>query len=1013
MRKKRLPWRRVIPLFLMLFIYSFSFAQTRTISGKITDASDGTGIPGVTILVKGTKSGTQTKSDGSFSIDVPSTATSLVISSVGYTQKEIPITGNDFNVPLVKSIGTSLNDVVVIGYGTVKQKDLTGSVATVASKDFQQGAAITTPDELISGKLAGVSVTPNGGQPGSAATVRIRGLSSLNGNNDPLYVIDGVPMQSLKNPDGTSTIPGVSDPLSLINTNDIESMTVLKDASAAAIYGSRASSGVILITTKKGKGGSPKFNFNTQLGGSVIAKEESVLTTDQFKSYVNANGTPAQIGLMGGSSTDWQHQIYQTGIISNSNLSMSGSFNNLKGVLNSLPYYVSGGYLDQQGILKTDNLKRASASVRLNPHLFDDHLLVDVNFNYANENTRFANQAAIGAAAAFDPTQSIYNPKSPYFGGYFEWTLGNDSTPNPNATRNPVALLNQYNSTSTANRIYGNVQLDYKIHFFPDLHINLNMGLDQSDGKGSTYVPDEAAQKYSSPTNGGLTNQYEGKNNNQVLEFKLNYLKDIPNINSNINVIAGYGYYDNKFTNYTNPSFFSNGDTIPGAPHNPYYINQNTLISYFGRLIYTYDNKYILTASIRTDGSSRFAPSNRYGTFPAIALAWKINEENFMKNSSTFSTLKLRASYGVTGNQDGIGDYGYIPSYYLSNNGSQYQFGNSFYYLYTPSAYDANLVWEQTAATNIGIDYGFLNNRITGSIEYYYKNTTNLINSIFIADGTNFTNKITTNIGNMVSKGAEFSINAVAVQSRSITWNLSFNVAYEDIKITKLTNNANDPTFYGDAAGGISGGTGNTIQMNTVGYTPFAFFPLQQTYNQKSGAPIEGLYVDRNRDGIISSPPSSPDAYHYKSPFAPVIMGFSTSVTYLKWSLSTVLRANIGNYVYNNVAANLAVQRSIFNPNNFLSNTLTSYSNTNFINNQYFSDYYVENASFLKMDNLRLNYNFGNIMNSKARLNISASVQNVFVITKYSGIDPEIYGGIDNNIYPSPRTYTLGLNIGF
>ncbi|HSZ34821.1 MAG TPA: SusC/RagA family TonB-linked outer membrane protein [Puia sp.] len=1019
MRKKRLPCYRVIPLTLLLFIYSFSFAQTKTISGKITDATDGTGLPGVTIIVKGTKAGAQTKSDGSFSINIPPSATTLVISSIGYTQKEIPIAGSDFNISLVKSVGPSLNDVVVIGYGTVRQKDLTGAVATVTSKDFQQGAAITSPDELIAGKVAGVSVTSNGGQPGAAATVRIRGLSSLSGNNDPLYVIDGVPMQPAKNPDGTSTISGVSDPLSMINPNDIESETVLKDASAAAIYGSRASSGVIIITTKRGKSGAPKFNFNTQLGASVIAKEESVLNTEQLKAYVNANGTPAQIAEMGGASTDWQHEIYQTGIISNSNLSMSGSLKNL-------PYYVSFGYLDQQGILKTDALKRTTTALRLSPSLFDNHLKIDFNFNYSHQNTRFANQAAIGAAANFAPTQPIYQKGSP-FGGYFEWTTGNDSTPNTNATKNPVALLNQYNSTSTADRYYGNLQLDYKVHFLPDLHASLNLGYDKSLGQGSVHVPGDAAQQWGTTTNHGQNYSYKSTNNfynestwdyiknfPNVFEFKLNYLKDLPDIKSNINLLAGYGYYNNLTTNYNYPSLDSKGDTIPGtAPLYPYSIAENTLISYFGRLIYTYDNKYILTASIRSDGSSRFPTSNRYGIFPAVAGAWKISEEDFLKNSTTISSLKLRASYGVTGNQDGIGNYGYIPSYYLSSNGSQYQFGNQFYYLYTPSPYDANIKWEQTASTNIGIDYGFLHNRITGSIEYYYKNTKDLINTIFIPDGTNFTNQETANIGKMVSKGAEFTISAVAVQSTKVTWNLSFNFAYEDIKITNLTNNQNNPNFYGDAVGGISGGTGNTIQMNTVGYSPQAFFVLQQIYDQKSGKPIEGLYVDRNRDGIISSPPSSPDAYHYKSPFAPVIMGFSTAVSYEKWSLSTVLRANIGNYVYNNVAANMAVQRSILNPNNFISNTLTSYSNTNFINNQYFSDYYVENGSFLKMDNLMLNYNLGSISNGKARVNISASVQNVFVVTKYSGIDPEIYGGIDNNIYPKPRTYTLGVNVGF
>src|SRR5664279_969734 len=792
MRKKRLlPWRNT-PLFLLfIFFHSFSFAQNRTISGTVTDSAGGPGLAGATILVQGSKLGTQTKADGSFQISAPSSATHLVISSVGFKQQTVPIGGgtiNQLTIALDRLPVTSLSDVVVIGYGTVKLKDVTGSVATVTSKDFQKGAAITTPDEMLAGKVAGVSVTSNGGQPGSAATVRIRGLASLNGNNDPLYVIDGVPLQSLKNPDGSSTISGVTDPLSMINPNDIESMTILKDASAAAIYGSRASSGVILITTKKGRSGKPVFNFNTQLGSSIIGREEQVLTTNQLKAYVNANGTPSQIAEMGTASTDWQHEIYQSGFISNSNLSVSGALKNL-------PYYVSVGYLDQAGILKTDNLKRTSASLRLNPSLFDNSLKINFNFNYTNENARFANQAAIGAAAVFAPTQPVYtNPKPSYFGGYFEWTTANDSTPNTNATKNPVALLNQYNSSSQANRMFGNVEFDYKLHFLPDLHVNLNLGLDTSVGWGSVHVPGDAAQQWGTTTNHELNYNYRGTNQNTVLEFKLNYIKDLPDAGSNINVLAGYGYYNKRAYTDNYPHLDSKGDTIAGtAPLYPNSINENTLISYFGRLIYTYNNRYTLTASIRTDGSSRFSEANRWGVFPAVAVAWKLSEEDFMKSVSSVSMLKIRGSYGVTGNQDGIGNYGYIPSYYLSNNGSQYQFGPDFYYMSTPSPYVGNLVWEQTASTNIGVDYGFLKNRISGSIEYYYKNTTNLINSIFIPTGTNFTNKITSNIGNMVSKGFEFSINAVPVQNRDLTWNVSFNLTYENINITKLTNATNDP----------------------------------------------------------------------------------------------------------------------------------------------------------------------------------------------------------------------------
>jgi iron complex outermembrane receptor protein len=549
MRKKRLlPWRNSSLFLLFLFFYSLSFAQNRTISGTVTDSTGGPGIPGATILVQGTKYGSQTKPDGSFQISAPISATHLIVSSVGYKQQTVAIGSSEItqlHIAMDRLPVTSLSDVVVIGYGTVKQKDVTGSVATVTSKDFQKGAAITSADELIAGKVAGVSVTSNGGQPGAAATVRIRGLSSLNGNNDPLYVVDGVPLQSLKNPDpnnplGSSTIPGVTDPLSTINPNDIETITVLKDASAAAIYGSRASGGVILITTKKGRSGKPVFNFNTQLGSSIIAREEKVLSTDQLKAYVNANGTPAQIAEMGDANTDWQHEIYQHGFITNSNLSMAGALKNL-------PYYVSVGYLDQDGILKTDNLKRTSAALRLSPSLFDNYLKIDFNVNYSHENTRFANQSAIGAAAAFAPTQPIYDPKKQnYFGGYFEWTTGNDSTPNTNATKNPVAYLNQYNSSSQANRLFGNVQLDYKLHFLPDLHVNLNLGLDTSQGWGSVHVPANAAQQWGTTTNHGLNYDYKCTNQNTVLEFKLNYLKDLPGIGSNINVLAGYGYYNNR-----------------------------------------------------------------------------------------------------------------------------------------------------------------------------------------------------------------------------------------------------------------------------------------------------------------------------------------------------------------------------------------------------------------------------------------------------------------------------------
>lgn len=983
MNFKRLLTILVAPL---LLISAGAYAQNRTVSGVVTDAS-GAPLPGVTIVVAGTNIGTTTSASGAFELSVPPGST-LTVSYIGFATRQVPVTGGSLKITLQAS-GTSLNELVVIGYGTQKKKDLTGSIASVDAKDFQKGA-ITSPDQLIAGKISGVAVTSNGGAPGSGATIRIRGLASLNGNNDPLIVVDGVPLSN-------NGIAGVASALSLINPDDIENITVLKDASAAAIYGSRASSGVILITTKRGHGGKPRFDFNTRFSVSQISREVSVLTASQFRDYVNANGSAAYKAMLGNANTNWQNEIYQTALTTDNDLSISGALKNM-------PYRISVGYLDQEGILKTDNLQRGSAAVRLSPVLFDNHLKIDINLNGTLSKSRFANQGAIGNATQFDPTQPVHDT-STQFGGYHEWMDG--SNLKPLATRNPVALLEQYHNIGTANRSFGNVQFDYKFHFLPDLHAILNLGYDLSQGKGTITIPANAAQSFYNTPGPGYNGKYLQKTDNTVGEFSLNYVKNITSIKSNINLTAGYGYYNNLTTNYSYVAYDAKGDTLVGGVPNHFIDKpENTLISYYGRLIYTFNEKYILTASLRTDGSSRFAPNDRWGTFPALAFAWEIGQEKFLRNSKTVSNLKLRLSYGVTGNQEGIGDYGYLADYYLSYNISQYQFGNQFYYMSTPSPYVSNLTWEQTASTNAGIDYGFFNNRITGSLDYYYKNTINLLDNVFIPVGSNFSNKITTNIGNMTSQGVEFSINAIPVQQKDLTWSFGFNVAYNKIKITKLRA-FNDPSFAGDLTGGIAGATGQSIQIQTVGYSPFSFFVFKQVYDPKTGKPIEGLYEDLNRDGIINEK----DQYRYKSPFAPVIYGFSTEVDYKKWSFSTVLRANVGNYMYNNVASNTGVQRQILNPVNLLVNATTDIYKTGFYNNQFQSDYYIQNASFLKMDNLSVGYSV--MTGNKLNLRLTAYCQNVFTITKYTGLDPEIYGGIDNNFYPRPRIYTLGLNLGF
>ena len=981
-------FKRLIALLLMLTVICSvtAFAQERVVTGKVTDSKDGTPLSGITIQVKGTKNATQTAADGSFKVRVDGDAT-LVVTSIGYAKQEVSASTSPITVSLVQN-NAALGEVVVVGYGSVKKKDLTGSVSTVTSKDFQKGS-ITSPEQLIAGKVAGVSITTNGGQPGSGSVIRIRGGASLNASNDPLIVVDGVPLSSVN--------------LQGINPDDIETFTVLKDASSTAIYGSRASNGVILITTKHGKSGKPVVNFSTQLSAAYIPKEFPVLSSAQFRTIINSQGTATQKGLLGASSTDWQKEIYQTAVTTDNNLSISGSFKNL-------PYRVSGEYLNQTGILKTDNLRREVLSINLSPKFFDNHLKVEINVHGASTDSRSANTGAIGNAVSFDPTQSVYSTTNKHFGGYFEWTT-NDTTPNSLSNRNPVALLNQYDNENHALRSFGNLQLDYKFHFLPELHANANLGYDVAKYNGTTVVTADAAQSFNAvPTLRGQNNQYYNNYTNKVGEFYLNYVKDIQSIKSNINAVAGMGYYDNYnyYKNYA--SISAANDTLPNsAPIYPSSFTESTLESYYSRLIFTIDNKYVLMGSVRTDGSSKFAKNNRWGVFPSGAITWKAKQENFFKNISVISDLKLRIGYGVTGNQDGIGLYSYLNSYSQGGNSSQVNFGNNYYHSWTPSAYAADLKWEQTATTDAGIDFAFLSNRITGSIDYYYKKTQDLLATVFIPTLTNFGNQVTRNVGNMTDEGVDFVINATPIVNKNFTWDIGFNVAYNKFNITNLTVSKDSlAKFVNYNVGSISGGTGNTIQVQSVNYNPNTFYVLQQVYG-KDGKPIEGAYVDQNRDGIIN--PS--DLIHYKSPFAPFSFGFTTSLSYQKWTLSTVLRASVGNYMYNNVASNNAVVRNILNPSGFLQNAPSSVLNTNFYNNQFFSSYYVENASFLKMDNLGLSYNVGYLSKQSYNLRLSLNCQNVFTVTKYTGSDPEIYGGIDNVLYPRPRTITLGANLSF
>lgn len=1003
MRKSITTIPKILMVTLLLMLFNVTAWAQQVITGTVTDAKDGSPVPGVTITVKGTTTSTQSDASGNFKINInaPSANAVLVFSSVGFSSKEVAANGQTAISVSLAQFNQQLNEVVVVGYGTARRRDLTGAVTVVSSKDFQKGA-ITTPEQLIAGKVAGVSITNNGGAPGSGSTIRIRGGASLNASNDPLIVIDGVPLDN-------NGIAGAGNPLALINPNDIETFNILKDASATAIYGSRASNGVIIITTKKGVAGKTKINFNTQLQVANIARKVDVMSPSQFRDYVTKNGTQDYINMMGNANTDWQDEVYQTAIGNDNNLSFSGSLNNI-------PYRVSLGYLNQEGILRTGKLERATAGISLSPKFLNNHLRVDLNLKGSVTGSRFANTGAIGAAATFDPTQPVYSGSKRY-GGYWEWLDANSVTGLRNLSpRNPVGLLEQQEDRTLARRSIGNIVFDYKFHFLPELRANLNLGYDISKGTGGVYINDSAAATYKRYRDaggiyhGGTSSQFRQERANKLMDFYLNYTKDLKSIKSRLEVMAGYSYNDFLTKNYN--YFDRTADLTPIPETKPKFFTdkpQYTMISVYGRLNYSYDNRYLLTATIRRDGSSRFNKDNRWGNFPSVALAWRIKEESFMKDSKLFSDLKLRGSFGITGQQDGIGLYDYYTYYSLSSNTAMYQLGNTFFNMWRPNGSYNNRTWEETETTNIGLDFGFLNNRITGSIEGYINKTSKLLNEIGQSAGTNFSNTIIANVGNMENKGVELNISADIIKKDDFVWNVAFNATYNKNKITRLTI-SNDPNYIGAQFGGVGGGTGNTLFINTVNYPKASFFVYKQVYDA-NGKPIDGLYEDLNRDGIINSA----DQYRYKSPAPEAFFGFSTTVNYKKWTAGCVLRANVGNYVYNNINAVNGVKSAVFG-NGYLNNAYSDLLNTGFSGTKAFfslSDYFIENASFLRMDNLNVGYDFGKILKGKAHMRLNANVQNVFVITKYNGLDPEIPGGVDNNFYPRPRVFVLGANFDF
>ena len=987
--------RKILSVLLMIALTTTVWAQERSVSGKVTDSEDGTGIPGVNVVEKGTSNGTITDISGDFRLTVANDAT-LIFSFVGYVTQEITV-GNQTNIDVSMSSDiVELANVVVIGYGSVQKKDLTGSVASIKSEDFNKGVNASASDLLV-GRVAGVQITTDGGAPGTGASIRIRGGSSLSASNSPLFVVDGLILSS----DGIS---GLRNPLSMINPDDIESMTVLKDASATAIYGSRASNGVIIIQTKRGKKGQGlSVSYSGNVGASILPKTLDVLTGDEYRQIVadrvaagDGNLPSNAVSLLGTENTDWQDEVFRTGWSTDHNISVSGD-------LMDIPYRASVGYLNQNGVLEKSNFQRTSLSIGLDPTFMQDHLKVTINARGTFAKNDFSNQGAIGNAVFFDPTRPIYSGNSNW-GGYYYWPSASDPTlPITLATRNPVAALDLIDNTADVNGFIGNLELEYKLHFIPDLKAKLNLGTSNSETTGVNIESPDAPWTYDPINGNGTYNPYSSKNTNDLLEAYLTYSKNLTGMSSKVEIVGGYSWQ--HFWNSSSSSNLNYTQDVdlrqPVRDKSEVY-----LVSFFGRLNYSLKEKYLLTLTIRRDGSSRFV-ENHWGNFPSAAFAWRIKDEGFLANSTVISDLKLRLGYGQTG-QENIGpSYPALARVTYSDDKASYQFGNTYVNTIRYEGFDANLKWETTETYNAGLDFGLIDNKLQGSIDYYKRNTTDLLNTIPVPIGTNFTNELLTNIGSLENEGFEAALDAVVVDNASLRWDLGMNLAYNENKITKLTA-VEDPNYLGVLVGGISGGVGSTVQVHSVGSPANSFFVYEQVYDQ-NGNPVEGLYVDQNNDGIINDI----DRLKYKNPRPKVSMGFSTSVSYNNLSLVMNARANFGNYNYNNVSSNAGIYQNLYYSQGYFNNVTSDITEANFSGAQYVSDYYVTDASFFRMDNMTLSYRLNNFLTDKINLNISLTGQNVFVITKYEGLDPEVNGGIDNNIYPRPRIILLGFNVQF
>lgn len=971
-------------LSIMLLSAAGLWAQ-RQISGVVTDVETGEALIGASVRAVGATVGANTDFDGRFSFTIPEGVTQIEVSYTGYDTRTITLdASNEYAIAL--SSGVLLGEAIVVAYGTVRKEDVTGSLFAVTEKDFNKGA-INSPQELLVGKVAGVQVTTNP-DPGGGATIRIRGGSSLSASNDPLIIVDGVPLSNT-GPGGARNV------FNIINPNDIESFTVLKDASSTALYGLRASNGVIIITTKKGSlKRKLAVDYSNNFSFSTPANRIDVLSADEFRSIITSrydDNHPSR-QLLGSANTDWQDEIYQNAFGMDHTLALSGG-------IGSVPYRLSLGLTDRDGILKTDKFQRQSAALNLTPGFFNNYLQINTGIKVARNDNFFANRGAIGAAASFDPTQPVRDPNSP-FGGYY--THLQNGVPNLLAPVNPVAQLNMQRDESEVMQYIANFTADYRFHFLPDLRANLNLALDRSSGSGSASAPVNYPGGFrlddQGEPDGGFNREYTSIRNNKLLEFYLNYARSIGN--SKLDIMGGYSWQHFYLEDESETVSARNTRVI-----SPLILNkrENYLVSLFGRVNYNIADRVLLTFTLRRDGTSRFSPENRWGMFPSAAVAWRVIKDR----AGDLNSIKLRASYGETGQQDIGGDYyPYLARYQFSTPTAQYQLGDEFLTTIRPNGYDRNIRWERTKTYNVGLDYAFFNNRVFGAIDYYVRPTIDLINFIPVAAGSNLTNFINTNVGDLENRGVELSITTVPVQSSRVNWEFGANFTANRNRITRLQA-TDDPSYRGVATGGISGGVGNTIQIHSVGYAANSFYVFEQVYDQ-SGKPIENLYVDRNGDGVITPE----DQYRYKNPVANLLAGFYSNLTIGRFDFSTGFRASLGNYIYNNGEADRTWYNNLYQATGFLNNIQRGHESVGFNVPRYFSDHFVQDGSFLRFDHLTLGYSFGK-MGFVRSLRIFGTAQNPFVITRYSGVDPEVFNGIDNNLYPRAVTYLFGLNASF